>query len=141
MRVAIVSGATTHYLAGESGVSERVHSSAANMSISGDIQTSSRAGVRKAAAGVRDRLNLRTTISFSTSRLFSTPAAAEAWALDYDGTFLRAGTLKLDTVAGGTITTRYLHDCVVMPPSRQVIGCTVLLQYTAQGGAINSTAP
>jgi hypothetical protein len=139
MRVSITSGGATHHLAGESGVSERVHSSAGGLSISADIQTSSRAGVRKAAAGVRDRLNLQTTISFTTSRLFATPALAEAWALDYDSTFHRAGNLRIDTVAGATTTTRYMNDCVVLPPSRQVIGCSVLLQYTAIGGAITSS--
>ena len=132
MRVSITSGGTTHHLAGESGISEKVHSSAANIQVSANIATQSRGGVRKASAGVFNRRNLTTTVSFSTSRLFATVALAEAWVLAYDRTFLATGTV--------TMGTNVMLNAVVLPPTRRVDGCSVFLDYTIIGGAITAAS-
>ena len=137
MRISLTSGATTYHLAGQSGVSERVHSSAADLRISAQIATQSRAGVRRTTSGAWDRKNLQTTITFSTKRLFDTSQLAQAFALDYDGTYPRTGTVALTPIDG---TVKYLREAVVMPPDRQVIGCTVLMSYTITGSGIFATA-
>lgn len=144
MRIAILAtgSGTPVWLAGESGTMERIFSSAGDLSIDGNTIAETQTFVRAAAGKVRDRLNLITTISFSTSRIFTNPDDAELWAADYDGAFAREGALRMDMVApGGGVTTRYLHDCTVAPPSRRVRGVTVVLNYTATGGAITSSAP
>jgi hypothetical protein len=136
MRVSITSGATTNHLAGQSGVDEKVHTSATNIRISGNIATQARGGVRKAAAGIYDRKNLTSTVEFETSRLFETPAAAERWCLAYDRTFVRSGTVTMDPMDEGIV--QIMTDAVVLPPTRTLQGCTVFLSYTIIGGAITA---
>jgi hypothetical protein len=45
------------------------------------------------------------------------------------------------TVIGNHPDHRYLLDAVLDPPARQVIGCSVLLRYTATGGRLASGLP
>lgn len=140
MRIGIKVGSVTTWLAGDPAVGEHAHSSASDLRIAATAQKQTDRFVRAAAAKERDRGNLSTTVSFSTTRKFSTPQTAELWAADYDSAFPRAGTLVIQTTApGGTGTSRYMADTVVDPPTRQIIGCSVLLTYSATGGAITTT--
>ena len=141
MRVALTpTGGTTRWLAGTPGTSEREHSSASDIRINGEILTQENNYLRSQTGEVVDRGNLKTTITFGTSRLFATANEAEMFSADYDSTSPRSGTLILEFVQPlGSVTRRYLRKAVVFPPVRQVIGCTVILNYTVRGGAITPT--
>jgi hypothetical protein len=99
MRISLLVGSTLYPLAGEAGVSERTHSSAANYRLEpvADMQTDLL--VRGTARRHTDRGNLGVEISFSTTRSFDTAEAAMEWAHDYDITAPRAGTLVLESPA------------------------------------------
>ena len=142
MRVALIHSGTTYWLAGQSGTSERVHSSAADIRLDGQIATQENQFIRAANGETLDRGNLTTTITFGTSRLFASANLAELYSADYDATLPRTGTLILEFVPPtGSVTRRYLRNAVVLPPARQVIGCTVLLRYTVRGADITATLP
>lgn len=134
MRVSLLNGSTTIYLAGQSGVSETVHSSASGFTIDGARDVFPAKRTRAASATPYDRQNLITTIRFSTTRTFATPAAAQLWALDHDALIYK-GTLIID--AGppyGTYTSRrLLNNAIVAPPSRRTDSCTLWLTYTVTG--------
>ena len=140
MLVSLVNGITTYYLAGQAGVAESVHSSASNVKIAAGISKQTSRYVRAAAAATRDRLNLQTEIRFTTVRTFATPALAELFAADYDTTYPRSGYVFL-TTTGATPSWRYLPDAVVDPPEREVIGCSVILNYTITGGLMSTDIP
>lgn len=140
MRIALVSGATTYPLAGESGIDERVHSSAADYRVTGERSTDIQRRVRALTAKAVDRKNLATTITFSTTRKFSSARLAFLYTLDHDTAVGCEGTLVMVAIEGGTTSTRHLLNAVVSPPTRQVIGCTVLLSYTVTGGGIITPA-
>jgi hypothetical protein len=116
------------------GTSEREHSSAYDIVITGEIQTSVRDGVRRAISGVRDRGNLKTIISFSTTRKFASVAEAETFCLGYDATANREGTLTTDTGFS-------MINTVVLPPERRINGVSVTLRYTCIGGGLESGTP
>ena len=138
MRIALVHSAGTLWLAGNPALVERLHSSAGNLGISGKIAVQSNPYVNGAAQDHTDRGNLATTVSFSTSRLFSTTAAAEIWGALYDSSQPRVGTLVLDTQDGNH---QFMAGCVVMPPTRQVIGTSVQLHYQVLGGLLGTVTP
>jgi hypothetical protein len=141
VRISLYSGSTHYHLAGQSGVSEREHSSAADVTISGaiDLQTTKR--TRAANGQPYDRLNLIHTVQFSTTRAYASAQAAELAALDLYGN-PRTGTLYLRSVStAGVETLRYLLNAVVHPPAVRLAGCTLLLSYTVTGGLLTSTAP
>lgn len=144
MRVGLIastSGATI-WLAGNPSQTERQHSSAADISITGAVSTENQTFVRGTYGVPRDRGNLTATISFSTTRLFDSAAAAELFALTYDTTYARTGTLVAEVQTGSnTVSKRYLRNAVVSPPARQVIGCTVLMSYTVTGSNWQTTRP
>ena len=140
MRIALVSGATTYPLAGESGIDERVHSSAADYRVTGERSTDIQRRARALTAKAVDRKNLATTITFSTTRKFATAREAFIFSLDHDTAIPCAGTLVMTAIEGGTTTVRHLLDAVVSPPIRQVMGCTLLLNYTVTGGGIITPA-
>lgn len=138
MRIALRYSSTLYPLAGEAGVSERAHSSAADVQISPAIIVQADARLRSAAILHRDRLNLATTISFSTTRQFDSVREAEVWARRYDGDFPRTGDLVCDSydpVSALTYRDEYA-DAVIEPPVRTLMGATVMLRYTARCGAI-----
>lgn len=138
MRISLQNGDTLYPLAGEDGVSERVHSQAADIRIDPRIAKQTAERVRANHAITWDRKNLQNTITFATVRTFASPDAAAAWALDVDGMIPRSGTLVMDS---GVASIRYMEAAVVDPPSRRVSGCSVLLSYTATGGAITAGIP
>ncbi len=133
MRIALVTDSLVVWLAGNPALAERMHSSAGGLSFSGHIEMQHNAFVRGAAAQIVDRGNLMSSVSFTTSRVFSSPAAAETWSALYDTTQPRTGCLVLDTTDGNYVN---LSPCVVQPPTRQVIGQSVQLHYTVTGGAL-----
>ncbi len=129
MRISLTTATNTYYLAGESGVSERVHSSAGDFELTAAAETQLMALLRSATAGTVDRGNLTTTATFTTSRVFATPSAAFLYALDHDSNRGREG--YVDFMVDGAV--RRLEKAVVSPPERRVIGCTVSLRYTLTG--------
>ena len=137
MRISLLANGTSHPLAGQSGVSERVHSSAGDLRIAPVAQMDSWQILGGAYNEREDLGNVAFRISFSTTRVFNTPAEAQLWSTDYEAYFPRAGTLVLEAIAvGGTATTRHLLNAVVDPPQRSVVGSSVLLSYSAEGGEI-----
>lgn len=144
MRISLKVGGVYYRLAGQSGVSEQTHSSSGDFRISAESKTQLLQRLRAVTAGVADRGNLTTTITFSTSRLFATAAEAFLFVLDYDAAFpLREGILVMDALSpSGVPSRRNLLDVVVTPPERSVIGCTALFTYQATGaGIITATSP
>lgn len=137
MRISLLVGATVYPLAGEAGVSERDHSSAADWEHQAVPQKQPLDLLRASHAHDLDRGNLRTTISFTTTRKFATAAAAWLFDLDYDRTRPREGTLVLEALSTtGDASVRHLLNALVEPPRRRVTGCTVLLSYLVTGGAV-----
>lgn len=140
MRVMLKVGVVEHWLAGKPGVSEREWSSVSDYRIEPQIEVQDSKRVRASEAKVHDRGNLKNTLTFGTTRKFETASEAEQFSNDYDTTAPRTGTLVLESVLPvGGVVRRYLPNAVVLPPRRQVIGCSVLLSYTAVGGAIKTT--
>jgi len=137
MRISLLSNGTSYPLAGESGVSERVHSSAGDLRIAPVAVSNGYQLLGAAYAERADLGNLVWNVAFSTTRVFASPDVAQLWSTDYEARFPRTGTLVIDTIApGGTVTTRHLLEAIVEPPSRTVIGASVLLQYSVAGGEI-----
>jgi hypothetical protein len=132
MKIALIHESTTYWLAGETGVDERVHSSAADLVISGAIALQEQSRVRAVARAWRDRGNQSAEVSFSTTRKFATMAAAEEFALTYDITFPRTGYVEFYGASGSVVGT--LGNAVVNPPRRVVTGVSVRLEYTVVGG-------
>jgi hypothetical protein len=124
------------YLAGQAGVSERTHSSAADFELTPESAQEVLRFVRAAEAQPVDRGNLLQALRFTTTRQFSTAAEAWLWALDYDWLYPRTGELELDAVTG----IRRMQNAVVSPPRRRVVGATVLLDYSVLGSRINAPA-
>jgi hypothetical protein len=137
MRISLKVGETVYPLAGTSGVSERTHSSAGDFRITAQSEQELIQLLRATTAKMVDRGNLSTTISFSTARLFNTPAEAFLYTLDHDAALPRAGILVMEvTKPNGSQYSRHLMDVVISPPVRRVIGCTALMEYQATGGGI-----
>lgn len=140
MRIALrTSDDTTYWLAGNPAISEREHSSAGDLAVDAATGQQVDRYVRGTAGRVRDRGNILTTLRFSTTRIFATADAAALWALDHDASYPREGTLLIDPAGDGGID-RYLENAVISPPSRRIIGCSVLLSYTVTGGAVSSVS-
>jgi len=139
MRIGIVSGTSAYWLAGDPALSEREHSSASNYRQQGARKTQENSFVRGSQSKVIDRGNILHTISFTTWRLFNTAHEAELWTLNYEASTPHSGSLRiLSPIAGGGETNRYVHNCVIDPPSFEITGCTVKITYTVRGGAITS---
>jgi len=141
MRIALLNGSTTYHLAGESGVSEREHSSANNIRFTPSRIAQEVTRIRAANATAFDRGNLRMTLEFDTARTFDDVGEAEAFALEYDASYPRTGTIIITDSDNATAYTRNMADCLVDPPTRTVMGCTVYLSYRVTGGAITTPTP
>jgi len=142
MRIALKPpGQPLRWLAGQPGISESEFPSAGAFALVPSIEKQQVRRLRAAGALVLDRRNLLTAVSWETSRLFATVQAAALFALDYDAG-ARAGTLIFETpLEGGGVSRRYLANAVVDPPTRKLLGITVLLSYSASGGIISSINP
>lgn len=138
MRIALKDGnGTLWWLAGEPAVAQNVHSWADQLRINGEIVFEWIDLLRATVSQAVDRGNLKTVVTFSTTRRFSTPRAAQLYCADYDRSTPRRGILVLEGVGpDGSTNRRYMGGAVVMPPHRQAIGCSVLLNYEVRGGLI-----
>jgi hypothetical protein len=134
MRAALIHANGTLWLAGDPAATVREFPPADDFRIAGDKQLQTDLRVRAAEANHTDRGNLATTVSFGTSRLFATPAAAQVWAGLYDGTQPNTGTLVVCAADAGALPLLNFPGAVVRPPRREVIGCTVLLGYEVECG-------
>ncbi len=133
MKIALVHSSGTYWLAGQVGVSERVHSSAADLEFSGEIAVQGQDRVRAPARAFRDRLNYSSGVSFTTSRKFDTLTAAEEFAATYDAVYPRTGSIELYGASEVIVAT--LQNAIVNPPRRRVTGVSVQLIYSVVGGA------
>ncbi|MGE9268369.1 MAG: hypothetical protein ACQKBY_09755 [Verrucomicrobiales bacterium] len=136
MKIALKNEGTHHWLAGQPGVSERTHSSAAGLAFGGEVIQDPQTAIRAAAKVWQDRGNYEGSVSFSTTRKFTTKAAAEEFAALYDLLWPRTGDLDLYG-ADGQIVAR-LTNVLVSPPSRRVYGVSVDLDYTVVGGLMEA---
>jgi len=138
MRIALVHSTGTLWLAGDPALAERSHSSAGGFRIIPRINVQEDGFVNGSEMTHTDRGNLAATLSFGTSRQFATPAAAEIWSAMYDSVMPRAGSLLLQSIEGSTASYAGYFGCVVQPPQRQVIGCSVQLEYSVLCGLAES---
>lgn len=137
MRVSLQVGSTLYPLAGEEGVSERVHSSAADFRDEPSIIVQDINRLRATHAQAVDRGNLTTRLSFSTTRKFPSVPHATMFMLDYDRTMPREGILVLEDVSPlGAVLRRHLLNAVVDPPRRRHLGATVILDYSVRGSEV-----
>lgn len=134
MKIALLSDAVVYWLAGQEGIAQTVHSSAADLRINGQINVESQARLRAAFMAFRDRGNLQQNISFTTSRKFDTPSEANDWAITYDAVTPRTGYLDFYDETDEPVA-RVLN-VVVSPPERRVIGVSVQLSYSVVGGEV-----
>lgn len=139
MRISLLNGTTLYPLAGQSGVSERVHSSAGDLRINGQVETQIVNRVRATHGLMLDRGNLLQTLSFTTMRKFATAEECQRFANDYDATFARTGTLVIEGITpSGEVSIRLLVDAVVAPPERRPIGSSLAMSYTVTGSSITT---
>jgi hypothetical protein len=131
MKIALVHESLTYWLAGEPEVSERVHSSAANLKFSGSIEIDAQGLIRAVNMRYQDRKNLSSGLSFSTTRKFDTLAEAEEYSALYDTVNPRTGYVDLYGADGGAKAR--LTQAVVKPPVRTVTGVSVQLDYEVVG--------
>lgn len=124
-------------LAGQWPLSEREFAGAVDFRISAEHVAEPVQRVRAANAKMFHRGNLATTVSFSTRRVFATHAEALIYAADLAGETPRAGEVMFASGAGA----RHLQDAVVRPPTHEVDGCTVRMDYVAAGSSITRKLP
>jgi hypothetical protein len=135
MRIALLAPTTTQWLAGDPGVSQRVHSWAGDFALTPSAQVEVVPLIDSATAKTFDRGNLSNIVSFTTARTFATPEEAQIFALMLD-LAPRKGTLVFEAVAPSTSTFVQMADTVINPPARRLTGATLHLTYRATGGAI-----
>jgi len=141
MRIALLHSNTYHWLAGNPALDIRSHGWADGFQMQPRLATQERLLLRASHASELDRGNLLHTVSFRTMRKFSSPQAAMVWCMDYDAVFPRTGALIMDSISPmGAVSRRSMANALVHPPSRQVNGASVLLEYRVSGGAITTVA-
>ena len=138
MKIALVNDSTTYWLAGQTGVSERVHSSAGDLEFSGEIALQGQSRVRAVTRAWRDRGNYSAGVSFTTTRKFDSLTEAEEFAATYDLDYPRTGYLEFYGANGGLVVT--LQNVVVNPPRRRVTGVSVRLDYSVVGATWQEVA-
>lgn len=84
----------------------------------------------------QDRLNRKTEVSFNATRVFTTPQAAEDFALQHEANMPQQ-LLDLKFVTADA--TYYLASCALVSMASEVIGSTTRHSYTFRGGAIGTT--
>jgi hypothetical protein len=134
MKIALRHEDTDYWLAGEPSISQSVHTSAGDVRINGQISLDPQSRVRAVSMQFRDRKNLRTDISFGTVRKFANTAEAEEYCATYDVVHPRTGYLDFYDEAG--VVFARMVNAVVLPPSRQPVGVSVIMVYQVVGGAI-----
>ncbi len=132
MKIALIYESDTYWLAGQTGVSERVHSSAANLKFTGAIEIDAQGRIRAANMRFQDRSNLSSGVTFTTTRKFGSLAAAEEYSALYDALNPRTGYLDVYGADGGAKAR--LTNAIVKPPVRVISGVSVQLDYEVIGG-------
>lgn len=136
MRISLLASGTLYPLAGEEGVSERVHSSAGDFRIAAAIMRERKTRVRAARSSEADRRNLATTISFSSRRQFGSAYDAAVFVRSYDSEFPHSGTLVMQPVSPGVNACDRHMTGAVLACSMRLDGACVHLSYTARGGCV-----
>lgn len=137
MRITLITSGSSYPLAGQWPLSEREFSGAVDFRISAEHVAEKIERVRAPLAKMFHRGNLSTTVSFSTRRVFANHAEAVIYSADLDAETPRTGEVMFATGAGA----RHLQDAVVSPPSYEVDGCAVRMDYVATGTAIAKKLP
>lgn len=137
MRITLITSGSSYPLAGQWPLSEREFAGAVDFKISAEHVAESVQRVRAANAKMFHRGNLATTVSFSTRRIFASHAEALIYAADLAEETPRTGEVMFATGAGA----RYLQDAVVRPPTHEVDGCAVRMDYVATGSSITRMLP
>ena len=139
MRIGLQNGGTTQWLAGEPGVSERVHSSARDYTLTGERQLEVVPFVKGLVTRQFDRRNQSNEVTFGTTRTFSTADLCFLYTLDYLADIPLTGTLvlQIDTPNGG-YKTRLIANAVMQRPEMDAVGVSLALDYTVTGGAITT---
>ena len=137
MRIGIQSGGSITWLAGQAGVSERVHSSANDYALSGDRQLDVASFVQTDYTAQFDRLNQPNEVSFGTTRKFSSADDCFLFTLDYLDDFPLTGELIFEIeIPGGGTHRRQMANAVMQRPAMDPIGETLVMEYAVTGGRI-----
>ena len=132
MKIALKHESDTIWLAGQLGVSERVHSSAVDLKFTGDIEIDVQGRIRALYSRLQDRKNVTSGLTFSTFLKFDTTAAAEEYAALYDTVTPRTG--YVDLYGANNLAIARLDNAIVKPPTRTVNGLSLRLDYVVMGG-------
>ncbi|MES2597177.1 MAG: hypothetical protein V4662_17655 [Verrucomicrobiota bacterium] len=135
-----------YWIAGEPGVEQAKHSGIANEQRGITRKNSEAPGNDFPFVKLKDTKNEGLTFSFSTSRLFDTPAAAWRWCNDFSSLSVETWPhpIEGDCVmrfenADSTWEEARLYDVLMSKPTMERTGQTVRLNYTLRGGRIEST--
>ena len=142
MRIGLQNGDTIQWLAGEPGVSERVHSSVRDFALGGDRQLEVVPFVKGSFTRQFDRGNQANEITFGTTRTFASADLTFLFELDYLDNIQLTGTIvfQIDIPGGGT-ETRYMANAVMQRPEMDPIGDSLMLDFSISGGQITSGGP
>ncbi len=138
MRVGIQSGGVTSWLAGQAGVSERVHSSARDFAISRERQQTSSPIVRGNFTRQFDRGSESSVVTFSTTRKFDSSDECFLFMVDYDLPLVGTIIFEIE-IPGGGVVHRLMANAVMSKPEMTPIGETLTLDYSITGGRIAET--
>ena len=138
MRVGIQNGGSISWLAGQAGVSERVHSSARDFARTSDRQQTISPIVRGDFTRQFDRGSESNEFSFSTTRKFNSSDECFLFMVDYDLPLTGVIVFEIEIPGGGVIR-RIMANSVMKKPSMDPIGETLILEYTVTGGNISET--
>ncbi|MFO7534714.1 MAG: hypothetical protein R6X19_03365 [Kiritimatiellia bacterium] len=105
----------------------------ADLAVNGRILTQPVFPIRATASTVLWRANLATTVTFRVTRLFSTVAAAEMWAVAHPGSVVRAGTL---TITEGA-TSKTMVNANLEDVQCRHVGASVIVTYKIIGGVLS----
>lgn len=134
MRVKILSGSTTYWLAGNPSVQEREHSSCANLVFTPGRLDQQQDGLRWTHSAFRDRKNAFWQVSFSTRRLFASPYLAGQFVFTVENDQPITGTVIFRNDDGlGGYEEWALADAIISLPTVQQEGCTLHLNYSLRG--------
>lgn len=124
------------------GTETRLGDMAADVRISGTRLVQTIALFRAAAIKNLSRLNRQTTVTFRTTRLHETLAAALEFGITHETALVNAqGDIRI-TAATGSLTGWLLQNAVVVSAETQQIGLTTISNYQCVGGAVTTwTAP
>jgi len=136
MRVGIQSGGVISWLAGQAGVSERVHSSARDFALSRERQQTVSPIVKGTITRQFDRGNESSVVTFSTTRKFDSSDECFLYLIDYNLPLVGVVVFEIEVPGGGVIR-RLMANAVMSKPEMDPIGETLTLYYSITGGNIS----